>query len=100
MENEIQTRGKLTKRIIEKSVELLGYEITKTEFRLMPYIIHVMMNNQRIEPSKINSEERRILSKWREAEHIFGGASGLEITKEFWTICTELVWLGYVDLNY
>lgn len=93
-----QGRGALTERIKEKSTELLGYEICKTELRLMPYVVSVMMNNQRIEPSKINKEERRILTKWREARYIEGGASGLAITKEFWEIITEIVFLGYVDL--
>lgn len=92
-----QKRGQLTDRIKAKSIELLGYEIEKTELQLFPYIIHVMMNGQRIDPNKINLEERTILSKWREAGHIEGGASGLCLTKEFWNICCELTFLGYVD---
>lgn len=96
---EIQFRGQLTKRVKSKSIELLGYEIGVTELRLLPYIIHVMMDNQRIDPRKINGEERKILKKWREAGQIYGGASGLAITKEFWGICTELVFISYVDLT-
>lgn len=93
-----QGRGQTTPRILEASKRLLGYEIGKVELRLMPYIVHVMMNNQRIEPKKINGEERRILQKWREAGHIEGGAGGLAITPAFWNICCELVRLSYVDL--
>lgn len=91
-------RGQLTDRIKAKSLEILGYEISQNELRLMPYIIHVMMNNQRIEPDKINQEEREILKAWREAGHIEGGTAGFAVTKEFWDICCEFVFLGYVDL--
>jgi len=92
-----QKRGQLTDRIKQKSKELLKYEITTTELRLMPYIQFTMVNNQKIEPIKINEEERKILSKWRELGYIEGGASGLSITKEFWDIINEIIFLGYVD---
>ena len=93
-----QKRGQLTNRIKAKSKELLGYEINVRELRLMPYIMHVMTNSQKIDIKKISQEEREILSKWREAGHIEGGASGLQITEEFWNIICEIVRLGYVDL--
>lgn len=95
----MQKRGQLTNRIKEKSKELLGYTINRTELRLMPYIMHVMMNEQRIDPRKINEEERNILSKWRKAGHIEGGASGLAITEQFWYCMCEIVRLGYVDID-
>ena len=98
-ESTTQQRGSLTPRIEAKSAELLGYEIDQCELRLMPYVMDVMMNAQRIDPRKINEEERAVLSKWREAGHVEGGASGLRITEEFWNICCELVRLGYVDLG-
>lgn len=94
-----QERGQLTPRIRAKSKELLGYEMDQTELRLMPHIVHVMMNEQRIEPRHINGDERKILAKWREAGHIEGGAGGMCITEEFWTILCEIVRLGYVDLH-
>ena len=59
----MQKRGVLTNRIKEASRKLLGYEIVTAELRLMPYIVTVMMNAQRIDPTRINSEEREILSK-------------------------------------
>ena len=92
-------RGQLTDEIKQKSKELLGYEITQTELRLMPYIQYVMMNEQRIDPKRINQDEREIKSKWREAGYIEGGASGLAVTKEFWDIICELVFRGYVDIE-
>ncbi len=58
-----------------------------------------MTNEHVIDPNKINAEERQILSKWRASGHIEGGASGMGITKEFWNIITELIFLGYVDIE-
>ena len=94
-----QKRGQLTERIKRKSVELLGYEIDQEELRLMPYILTVMMNEQKIQIRHIGGGERGILKKWREAGHIEGGASGLQITEEFWNIICDIVRLGYVDLT-
>lgn len=94
-----QKRGMLTSRIKIRSKELLGYEMDTIELRLMPYILDRMMNDQRLDPHKINAEEKIILSKWREAGHIQGGASGLRISDEFWRIICEIVKLGYVDLG-
>ncbi len=93
-----QKRGQLTERIKARSRELLGYEIETTEFRLMPYIMYTMMNEQRLNPSKINGEERAIVAKWKQAGHVSGGREGLAITRQFWNVLSEIVWLGYVDL--
>lgn len=89
-------RGALTNSIKAKSKELLGYEISLRELRLMPYIQFVMMNEQKIDPNKINQEERKILSAWRSKGYIEGGVSGLAITKEFWDAVCEILFLGYV----
>ena len=97
--NQEQRRGQLTERIKEKSVELLGYEMDTKELRLMPHIMYVMVNEQKIEPSRVNEDDRKILSKWRKHGLIEGGASGLAITKDFWDILCEIVFLGYVDVD-
>jgi hypothetical protein len=89
-------RGQLTDKIKAKSKELLGYEIGVTELRLMPYIQYVMTNDQRIDPRKCNQNERDVLSDWRKSGYIEGGASGLAITKEFWDIICDLIFLAYV----
>ena len=94
-----QHRGQLTDRIKIKSKELLGYEITQKELRLMVYIQYVMVNEQKIDPNRISPDERRILSGWRKLGQIEGGASGLGITKEFWDTTCEIIFLGYVDLS-
>ena len=92
-------RGQLTEAVKAKSKELLGYEIGVTELRLMPYVQYVMMNEQRIDPNKCNGDDREILSKWRKAGHIEGGASGLAITREFWDILCEILFMSYVDYD-
>lgn len=94
-----QGRGHLTDRIKEKSKELMGREISTRELRLMPYALTTMIDSpQRIDPRRINQEERGFLSLWREAGYMEGGASGMQITREFWDILCEIVFLGYVDL--
>ena len=93
-----QGRGELTGRIREKSKELFGYEIDRTELRLMPYIQYVMCNEQVIKMEHCDKDDRNILSKWRKKGYIEGGASGLAITKEFWDKINEIIFLGYVDL--
>lgn len=93
-----QQRGQLTDRIKEKSKELLGYEINQEELRLMPYLQYIMVNEQFINSSKINGSERKILSKWRKEGYFEGGANRMSMTKKFWDILSELIFLGYVDL--
>jgi len=90
-------RGELTSKIKKMSKELLGYEIDKTELRLMPYIQYQIMNEQKLDPNKMNKDDRDILQKWREAGHMEGGALGLSITKDFWNKINEILWLGYAS---
>lgn len=89
-------RGKLTENIATTAKQLLGVELTQEELRLMPYVQYTMMNNQRIDPNRINENERKILTSWREREWIEGGAGGLSVSKNFWDAMNELMWLGYV----
>ncbi len=95
----MQKRGQLTQRIKEKSKELFGYEINQTELRFIPYLQYVMCNEQRLDPTCVSSEERKILRKWKDAGYIEGGASGMLISREFWDIMCEIVFLGYVDID-
>jgi len=92
-------RGELTPEIAERANTLMGRPIDQVELRLMPNIQFVMTNYQRIDPRKINLDERRILQEWRCEDRIEGGASGLSITKEFWDIICELIFLAYVDID-
>ena len=89
-------RGELSPQIQALCKEFLGREITVRELRLMPYIDFVMKNEQRIDPRKINQEEREILSVLRKEGHIEGGWSGLSISKEYYDFVQQILWLGYV----
>lgn len=89
-------RGAISTSLKAKSKELLGYEIERDELRLMPYVQYVMMNEQKLDIAKIAPHEREILRKWKDAGYIEGGASGLTMTKEFWDILSELLWISYV----
>lgn len=89
-------RGQITQAVIDKAKSLGFDKFTVKELRLLPYIQWVMMNSQRIEPVKINQEEREILSAWRAKGWIEGGAAGMSITREFWDAMNEILWLSYV----
>lgn len=92
-------RGQLTQQIKDYSKEKVGYEIGITELRLMPYILYTMMNSQKIDPNHCNHADREILSKWRKRNYIEGGASDLNISREFWEIICEVSFMGYVDID-
>lgn len=95
-----QKRGQLTQRIKDKSKELLGYEISLAELRLLPYVQYVSVNDQKFDLNKINAEELDILSNWHEKGYLEGGqVTSLKVTKEFWSILNEILFLGYVDLH-
>ncbi len=89
-------RGILTEDIQKIAKAFLGREITTTELRLYPYLDYQMKNEQRVDPRRLNQEDRNILRILREERHIDGGASGLKMTKEFFDYINQVLWLGYV----
>lgn len=89
-------RGVLTDKIQKIAKEHLGREIGIRELRLIPYIQYVMVNDQKIEPRKVNAEERTILSTLRKEGHIEGGMTGLAITKEYWDFMCEVLFYSYI----
>lgn len=89
-------RGEFTPKIQAAMEGFFGRQTSRAEFRLLPYIQYVMVNEQRIEIDKINPEERAILSTLRSEGHIEGGASGLALTRDFWDFICNVVWMGYV----
>lgn len=89
-------RGQLTEDIQKLARDFLGREISVRELRLYPHLDFVIKNGQRLEPNKINQEERNILRILKEEAHIEGGASGLAMTKEFYDYMNQVLWLGYV----
>ena len=66
-------RGALTEEINKIAEKMIGRKITQTELRFIPYIQYVMLNSQKIEIPKINSEEREILEEWKKEGFIEGG---------------------------
>lgn len=91
-------RGELTQEIKDLSKKLMGYEIDKTELRLMPYFQYVMVNYQKVDPEKINVQEREILHKWGAKGWIEYGST-VGCTKEFWKILMEILFVAYVDFE-
>lgn len=91
-------RGELTEKIQEISKQTIGRPITLSELRLIPYVQYIMVNEQKIDTRRINSEERRILHKWNKEGFIEGGTSEeLSITKMFWNYICEVLFYSYVD---
>ncbi len=89
-------RGQLTEDIQKLAKAFLGREITRLELRLYPYLDYQMKNEQKLDPRRINQEDRDILSILRREGHIEGGASGLSMTKEFYDYINQVLWYSYV----
>lgn len=91
------SRGILTEDIKQISKKFLGREISQKELRLYPYIQFCLMNDRRLDPRRVDQEEREILSLLREEGHIEGGASynSLGCTYAFWRYISRVLWLSY-----
>ena len=99
MSNNTQKRGMLSQRILNKSKELLGYEISQKELRLMPYIIYESINNKIA--NNVDKEEKDILSKWIDCGFlkITGLGNIISINEDFFIKANQIIYLGYVDLG-
>ncbi len=93
-------RGQLNDEVQGLAKGFLGREITVKELRLYPYLDFVMKNEQKLDPRRVNQDDRDILQKLREEEHIEGGASGLSMTKEFYDYINQVLWVSYVVSAY
>jgi hypothetical protein len=95
----IQKRGQLTPQIKQKSKELLGYEISQDELRLLVYVLYQAVNEKSI--TRVNQKEKEILSTWAEKGFLLitGLGNLLSISKDFWDNANELIYLGYVNTN-
>lgn len=93
----MDSRGKMTDEIQNFMEGFLLRPTSLGELRLIPYLQYQMVNEQRLDPIRINQEERDILSLLRAAGHIDGGASGLGMTKEYWDFCNAVLWMAYVN---
>ena len=89
-------RGEFTPFMAVKMKDFLGRESNRTELRLLPYIVDIMMNAQKIDPAKIRVEEREIISLWKQAGYVSGGMNGFAVTQEFWEFAIDIVFHAYV----
>lgn len=88
----MNNRGMLTQEIINK------YNFTQKELRLMPYVQYCCINNECIDPRKIDSEEREIINNWKSNGFISGGMSTVVcISYEFWNIIHDCLWYAYAN---
>ncbi len=90
-------RGQLNEKVQKVAKKFLGAGLTTAELRLIPYLQYVMVNEQKLDPRKINQEERAILSRWKARGLIEGGASGMRVTEEFWRFMCDVLLYAYVD---
>jgi hypothetical protein len=88
-------RGALTDEVKELSVQLLGYEMSVRELRLLPYLMSCLMGNTNVEPRKINSEERDILIKWGKCGYLSDPSSDFAVSSKFYDIMVALLKVGY-----
>lgn len=92
-------RGELTQEIQDKAIAFWGWEITPTELRLYPYVHYCATNERKLDPVKINQEERTILQVWRDAGHFEGGMTGINMTKDLFDFINEMLWLAYFQYD-
>lgn len=92
-------RGILTKEVRELSKKLLGYEISCSELRLMPYIQYVCMNGKRLNHSLMKDEEFNILDQWSDKGYIKYSEDFIEeVDKDFWMSMNEILYNTYVNI--
>lgn len=93
-------RGSINGAVRAKSQEVLGYEMTLSELRLIPYIGYLMMNEQRLDIRKVNDAEWKIIDKWKDKGFMtVNNIQEVTITKQFWDAISEIQWLCYVDID-
>ena len=99
MNNMTKGRGFLSERAKKKSKEFFGYEIDKQELRLISYVQYIMVNTQNVDIRHINPEEMAILRKWHDTGYITLSGSNISVSKNFWDMMCEILWVAYVDYN-
>ncbi len=102
MKNNNYKRGQLSPEIQNISKEFFGYEITKTDLRLFPYILYIIQNNRYFETIKLNHEEIILLNTWKDKKLINPSFTNGEITtisKKFYDYITQIIWLGYINYD-
>ena len=88
-------RGELTTTIQGLAVGFWDREITQTELRLYPYVHSCAINARKLDPQKINLEEREIMQIWKASGHFSGGITEINMTREFFDFINTMLWHGY-----
>ena len=90
-------RGGYT-REVEDIFRAHGIAPSIKALRLVPYVHDCIINNNCIDPLKVDAVERRILSDWRKKGRISGGASEVvRCSHDFWKFMSEVLWVAYAD---
>lgn len=84
-------RGILTDAIKAKYPTL-----TLKKLRLLPYLQYLIMNSMPVDPAKIDSEERAILSDWRDKGYIsYSITEPCACTRTFWNMMNDILFDTY-----
>lgn len=90
-------RGELNSKVQDIAEKYLGRALkSTTELRLLPYLDSLMKNGQKLDPRKINEEERQLFKELKREGHLAGGICGLQMTKEFYDAIQQILWEAYV----
>lgn len=82
-----------------KSKELLGYEITVKELRLIPYLHYIVINEQIIDTRKINNEEMELIRAFENKGYCDFSINRFTVTKQFYDAMSEIIYLAYVEIT-
>jgi hypothetical protein len=88
-------RGELTPWVAAQMRNFFGREGTTVELRLIPYVAYAFQNGGKLDPNKINQQERDVLRQWKTEGHFSGGAGGIEMTRDFWDFMSGIIWWSY-----
>ncbi|MCM1260684.1 MAG: hypothetical protein NC222_07005 [Staphylococcus sp.] len=86
-------RGMMTDKIQKLGEKINGFD--QKHLRLMAYIDYLSKNEQKVDPSSINAEERKILQSWKKQGFGEFGINTFWMTKEFYMLMQEILWEGY-----
>ena len=94
-------RGILTDEIVALAQKNGFEEFNTMHLRILPYLQYCCVNHQKINPSSISSEERKVISEWRKNGLIDGGASEpISMSQRMWDFTCSLMWISYaLQLN-
>lgn len=87
----------------EKYSDFLGHPLTKTELRLIPYVQYCAVNQQAIDPMRVDADEISLLKDWAINGWYRGFPLSTEamdekcvVSKEFWNFMCDALFDFYV----